>query len=98
MLQSLAQFCVALLDLFEQPHILDRDDRLIGEGFEEGDLSFGAQLRVDAAEDDRTNRGAFSHQGNGKKSSEAHAARVLAALWEFVHFCLHVSDVEGPSV
>jgi hypothetical protein len=71
---------------------------LVGEGFEKGDLSFGEQLRVDAAENDRTNRGAFSHQGNGKKSSEAHAARVLAALWEFVHLALHVSDVEGPSV
>src|SRR5215470_3175605 len=98
MLQSLAQLCVALLDFLEQPHILNGDDRLVRESFEEGDLSFGEQLRVDAAENDRTNRGAFSHQGNGKKSSEAHAARVLAALWKFVHFVLHVSDVEGPSV
>ena len=38
MLQRLAQFRVALLDFFEQPHILDSDDRLIGEGFEQSDL------------------------------------------------------------
>ena len=38
MLQGLAQFCVALLQFFEQPHVLDRDHRLIGEGFEESDL------------------------------------------------------------
>src|SRR5215510_14722649 len=33
MLQGLAQLCIALLDLFEQPHILDCDNRLVGEGF-----------------------------------------------------------------
>ena len=33
MLQGLAQFCVALLNLFEQPHVLDGDDRLGGKGF-----------------------------------------------------------------
>src|SRR5215471_15079783 len=37
-LQGLAQFCVALLDLFEQPHVLDRDHSLISAGLEEGDL------------------------------------------------------------
>ena len=39
MLQGLAQFRVALLDLFEQPHVLDGDDGLVGEGFEQLDLS-----------------------------------------------------------
>ena len=34
MLQGLAQFRVALLDLFEQPHILDRDHGLIGKCFQ----------------------------------------------------------------
>ena len=34
MLQRLAQFRVALLDLLEQPHVLDGDDRLVGEGLE----------------------------------------------------------------
>ena len=38
MLQSLAQFRVALLKLFKQPDVLDRDDRLVGEGFEQADL------------------------------------------------------------
>ncbi len=40
MLQRLAQFCVALLDLLEQPHVLNRDHRLVGEGFEKCDLLF----------------------------------------------------------
>src|SRR5215475_304204 len=38
MLQRLAQFGVALLEFFEQPHILDGDNGLISEGFEKRDL------------------------------------------------------------
>ena len=38
MLQRLAQFCVALAEFLEQPHVLDRDDGLVGEGFEQCDL------------------------------------------------------------
>ena len=44
MLQGLTQFCVAFLDFFEQPDVLDRDDRLIGEGLEELDLFLGERL------------------------------------------------------
>src|SRR4030095_5660273 len=35
MLQRLTQFCIALLDLLEEAHILDGDYGLVGEGFEE---------------------------------------------------------------
>ena len=52
MLQRLAQFCVALLDFFEQPHVLDGDDGLIGEGFEQVDLLFGERPDLGAANDD----------------------------------------------
>ena len=38
MLQRLAQFCVALLEFLEQPHVLDGDNGLIGESFEKRDL------------------------------------------------------------
>src|SRR5262249_33258915 len=38
MLQSFTQLCVALLDLFEQAHVLDGNHCLICKGFEEGDL------------------------------------------------------------
>src|SRR5215470_10773254 len=37
-LQGFAQFSVALLDLFEEPYILDGDHSLVREGFEELDL------------------------------------------------------------
>ena len=38
MLQRLTQIVGAFLHLVEQPRILDRDHRLVGERFEEGDL------------------------------------------------------------
>src|SRR5262249_2121920 len=46
-LQGFAQFCVAFLDFFEQPHVLDSDHRLVGEGLKENDLlvSEGSYLR-----------------------------------------------------
>ena len=40
MLQGLAQFRVALLDLLEQPHVLNRDDGLSCKGFKKFDLFF----------------------------------------------------------
>ena len=41
MLQRLAQFRVALLELLKQPHVLDGDHGLVGEGLEQGDLLVG---------------------------------------------------------
>src|SRR5262245_3004361 len=38
MLQGLTQFRVALLKFFEEPHVLDGDDSLIGEGLKQLDL------------------------------------------------------------
>ena len=40
MLQGLAQFCIALLDFFEQPHVFNGDHRLVGESFKKCDLLF----------------------------------------------------------
>ena len=46
MLQRLAQFCVALLEFFEQPDILDGDHGLVGEGFKESDLLVGRRANL----------------------------------------------------
>ena len=40
------------LDLLEQPHVLDRDHGLIGEGLEQFDLLGGERLHVRAAQAD----------------------------------------------
>ena len=41
MLQSLAQFRIALLEFLEQPHVLDGDDGLVGESFKKLNLLIG---------------------------------------------------------
>src|SRR5262249_11916736 len=46
MLQGLAQFCVALLDLFEQTHVFYGNYRLVCEDFEEGDLLVGERTNL----------------------------------------------------
>ena len=98
LLEGLGQLAVARLQLREQPHVLDGDHRLVGEGLEEGDLPLREELRLGATDVDRADRDTFSHQGDAEDGAEAHAPRVLAALREFVHFGLHVCDVDGPPV
>ena len=60
MLQGLAQFGIALLDFLEQPHVLDGDHRLIGEGLEKGDLLFSERTNFRAANMDHANRNTFA--------------------------------------
>ena len=47
---SLVAVCCSkrLLELVEQPHVLDGDHRLIGEGFEQLDLRRGEGAHLDA--------------------------------------------------
>src|SRR5262249_30388321 len=54
MLQGLSQFCFALLQLFEQAHVLDGDYGLGGEGFEKCDLFFGEGPYLGSANLNRT--------------------------------------------
>ena len=49
MLQSLAQFRVALSELLEEAHVLDSNDRLVGEGFEQSDLLLGEGIDLQCA-------------------------------------------------
>ena len=56
MLQGLAQFRVALLQFLEQPHVLDGDDRLVGEGLEQRDLLFGERTNLVTPNHDAANR------------------------------------------
>ena len=53
MLQGLAQFCVALLQFFEQPDILDGDHSLSGKGFEQFNLLFCERPDLHAADMNR---------------------------------------------
>src|SRR5262245_64236760 len=59
MLQCLPQFRIALLDLLEQPHVLDGDHRLIGEGFKQFYLSWRKWPDLSSANKNRTDGDTF---------------------------------------
>ena len=46
LLQRLGQISRARLHLVEQPHVLDRDHRLVGEGRDQLDLLVGERLHL----------------------------------------------------
>ena len=50
------QLAVARLQLGEQPHVLDRDNGLIGEGLEERDLLVGEGARLSLVDVDGADR------------------------------------------
>src|SRR5262245_43761085 len=54
MLQRLAQFRIAFLDLLEQPDVFDGNDRLRGKSFQQRHLLVSKRLHLRAADDDHT--------------------------------------------
>src|SRR5262249_16554892 len=76
---------VLLLDLVEQPYILDRDHRLVGEGRGEIDLSVAESSYHSAHQHDHADRDSFAQQGNAEHGTGAHlscgsAHRVFGAI------------------
>ena len=74
MLQRLAQFRVALLDFLEQAHVLDGDDRLVGEGFEQLDLLVGERPDLQSANDESP-RSRYLHAAGARRALSGRPAR-----------------------
>ena len=55
----LRQLARPRLQFLEQPHVLDGDHRLVGEGFEQRDLLVGERTDLRAANHDRPDRNAL---------------------------------------
>src|SRR6185436_5151569 len=62
---------VARLQLREQADVLDRDHRLIGEGFQQLDFVVGERPRLLPVDDDRPDRGAAAKDRYSQQASEA---------------------------
>ena len=58
------------LELVEQPHVLDGDDRLIGEGFEQFDLRRGERAHIDATCVQYANEFTLLTKGSGQEGAE----------------------------
>ena len=80
MLQRLAQFCIALLNLLEQPHVLDRDDRLIGEGFEKLDLRRGEGTHLGATRAQRSNEFPLLTKRNDQEGARVAAGTYIREI------------------
>ena len=75
-----------LLRLVEQPHVLDGDHGLIGEGLQQGNLFVAERMYFGAAEQNRSDALALAQQGNTQISASAGAARPFPGVGEFVAF------------
>jgi hypothetical protein len=62
MLQGLAQFCVTLAEFLKQPHVLDGDHGLVGEGFDEIDLPIRKRFDHVTPNREASYRRSFSQQ------------------------------------
>ena len=72
--------CAALvLDLAEQPRVLDRDHRLVGEGLEQRDLLVGEGLGVIATDEDRADASAFPEHRRPDRRLDADRADAIGA-------------------
>src|SRR5215831_16385882 len=97
MLQSLAQFRVALLEFLKQPHIFDGDDGLVSKGFEQGNLLVGEGSNFQSANRYRSNGNVFAQQRRDKHCTNADTSGI--ARWEIVlRLCGKVMNVNGLPV
>src|SRR5262245_41358397 len=94
MLQGFAQFCVALLDLFEKADVLDGDDGLRGKGLKQFDLLLGERADLQAADMNRPDGNSLAQQRRGERCPNADTsgeARWKVILWH----CCQVINVKG---
>ena len=75
LLQRLGQLARPRLHLVEQPHVLDRDHRLVGEGGDKLDLLVGEGSHRSAHQHDHADRHSLAQQRNAE-----HGARTASLL------------------
>jgi hypothetical protein len=61
LLQGLGELARAHLHLVEQPHVFDRDHRLVGEGLDQLDLLLGERLHASALQVEDADRRSLPH-------------------------------------
>ena len=96
LLQRLGEIAVAFLQFLEQPHVLDGDHRLVGEGLEQRDLFFGKRTRPPSRRIVIAPIGcSFAQQRRGEHGADARADPAVAAR-DGVRVCTpDVVNVDG---
>src|SRR5687767_3162595 len=99
MLQRLAQFCVALLDLFEQADVFDGDYGLVCEGFEQIDLLIREWPNLSPTDQDGSDRDALAQQRSGEHGSSRVDILLCSGVTVFcIEFCQKVVHMNGLTV
>src|SRR5262245_29549231 len=81
--------------LVEQPHVLDRDHRLVGESRYQLDLLVGERLDDRASEHEHADRNALAHQGNRQIGPVA--AELLEFSRRVTRIGQHIVNVDRPA-
>src|SRR5262245_44373593 len=97
MFQGFAQFNVALLEFFEQAHVLDGNDRLISKGLEKSDLFFREWSDFRAANQNRSNGNTFTEQRRCQCRTNAETSSKARPQFIFRH-CRKVMNVNSLPV
>src|SRR5262249_7399905 len=89
---------ILLLQLFEQPHVLDGDDGLVSEGLEEGDLSLREQLDLCARHGDGADGSALAQHRNPDPRAIPDDTRTLSRPFGYLRVLLHVEGLDDTTV
>ena len=88
----------ALLLGFEQPHVFDRDHRLVGEGLQKRDLLVAERSDLHSPYQNDSNGGTLAQQRRRKRGPMALAFRVPAAYRVLAVLCGEVMDMNCPTI
>ena len=84
LLQRLGQLAVARLHLLEQPHVLDGDHRLVGEGLEQLDLLVAERAHLGAADHRRRRSARPRAAADAEDRRDRRAGELWSSVREFV--------------
>ncbi len=93
LLQRLAELARARLHFIEQPHVLDGNHRLVGEGGDQFDLLVGERPHLGACQCQNADRNAFAHHRNPEDG--AITAQLLCLCPSVLRVGQNIGDVDG---
>ena len=97
-LEGLGELAVAGLQLVEEPRVLDRDDRLVGEGLEQADLLRRELADSAAADPDRADASSLPQHRREDDGFEAHDLAAAAGVHGDVHPALDVGAMDHAAL
>ena len=92
------QVTIAGLEFFEQPHVLDRDHRLVGEGLEQRDLVVSESPGLAAGHRDRSDNLVMPEHGHGALATKATNLSIGVRRFRQPGIGMSIRDIERRTV